>query len=171
MIRAATAMFVSTAMCVTPALAQAKDSFCVTDSELQDLLLVAAPAALGAMGEGCAAVLPNGMVLGNPQSALAKSVDAAAREAWPKANKMFIRVLLSDKGAPSAGNGELTYEQVNAGVRPMLGKLVTDKESCRSVDKMLKLLEPLPAQNFAGIFVEIVRLATKDNEKKKLLCS
>lgn len=156
-------------MSITPAFARSQSSFCVTETELQDILLVAAPGALAAMEEGCAAVLPHGLVLGNPESALSRSVEGAARDAWPRANKMFIRALLSEKGAAGASNGDLTYEEVRAGIRPMIGKIAMDKETCGSADRILKLMEPLPVKNFAGIIVEIAHIATK-GDKKKFIC-
>lgn len=151
-----------------PAVAQAANASCFTEREFEDVLMVLAPAALRLMGEQCSPVLRSGAVLGNPDSAFAKSVEAASREAWPGARSTILRVMKSEGETLNPGDLTMTREAFSAGIAPMFGKIITKLDSCPSVDKMLKLVEPVPLRSLAGIFVQILRIAPK--ERIPVLC-
>jgi len=152
----------------TSSAAQPSNPSCFSEREFSDVLLILAPAALKIMSEQCAPTLRSGQVLGNPQSLVAKNIDAASRAAWPRAFSSIIRVMKSQGELPKPEEASMTREAFNAGVAPILGKIITKADSCPVVDKVLKLSEPLPPENLAGMFVQILRIVPSGKELEVL---
>jgi hypothetical protein len=142
---------------------QATDPTCFSEREFEDILLITAPAALKVMGDQCSPVLHPGFVLGNPESAVTKGVEAASREAWPRAFRSIARVMKSE----GPGGSTMTRETFNAGIAPTFGRIITNLNSCGPVDKILKLAEPLPPRSLAGILIQILRITPNE---LKVLC-
>ncbi len=145
----------------------AAKSFCFNDDEFKDFVLLMAPAALNKVGAQCAALLPNGEVLGNPQSVLARNVRAAADEAWPRVGPASLRALARE-GKTLPDGLKLTRDKLDE----LLGQAFVDEikvkpESCASADKLLKLAEPLPPANLAAMIVEVMHMSSDGSE---MLC-
>jgi hypothetical protein len=106
------------------------------------------------------------MVLGNPESPVAKSLEAASREVWPRTLPTVIRVMNVPVSPEVA---KMTLEAFTAGISPLLGKIIANPNDCIAVDKMLKLAEPLPPVSLAGLVVQIIRL-TPSGKQITVLC-
>ncbi|WP_019516777.1 hypothetical protein [Sphingomonas sp. Mn802worker] len=130
----------------SPAAAQAP---CLSQSEAESIALVTLPAIIRDAGRICAA-LPATSLLRRTSGPFLAKYDAEADRAWPAARQAITK--LSD---PSV---ELLLMSDYA--RPMLTSLFAPQitgrlqsRDCPTLDRLVTLLEPLPARNTAGIVV------------------
>lgn len=169
MMRATMGLAAALSLLSASATAQTSDPSCFSEREFEDLLIIMTPAALKLMADQCRSVLPSGAVIGNPNSAFAKSIEVASDEAWPRAMPSIHRVMKSQGETPDPGDATMTREVFVAGIVPLLGKIITKPASCVPFDRMLKLAEPLPPRNLAGIFVQLARIMPS-GKNIKVLC-
>lgn len=148
---------------------QAADSkACLSDSEFSDVILLMAPEALKAMSEQCKGNLARGQVLGNPDSVAIKSFAAASVDAWPRLTPAFARIISKDAKTVTPEEAGMFRTIFLAVMQAQMKGIIKKPQDCQAADRILKLAEPLPPQNLAGIIVEVARLGKpKDND---LLC-
>ena len=148
---------------------QAADSkTCLSDSEFSDVVLLMAPEALKAMSEQCKGNLGKGQVLGNPDSLAIKNFAAASVDAWPRLTPAFARIISKDGKTVTPEEAGMFRTIFLAVMQAQMKGIIKKPEDCKAADRILKLAEPLPPQNLAGIIVEVARMGKqKDND---LLC-
>ncbi len=149
--------------------AQAAVPPCLTPTEFTALTNYAMPSAIrGAMAR-CTATLPAHAYLRTNGEALARKYDAGKARNWPAAKVAFLRV-----GAvlnPEAGAlfKSMPDEAVQPIVDSMMTGLVGQKlplERCASLDRLVMLLSPLPAENVGELFGLAAGLYAQDGRAK-----
>jgi hypothetical protein len=149
----------------TASVSAVPDQPCFSGQEMEDILLVLAPMALKTMSDQCVNALPNGAVLGNQDSAIARKLDKESKDAWKRAFPAILRVMLAQSGEkPPLGVAPPTQAEFSARISPMLGKIIKRPESCAPANEILKLAEPLPTRNLAGMLVQIMHMQPKGKE-------
>ena len=140
------ALAVALSVSASPAAAQTP---CLNQAEAESIALVSMPAIIRDAGRVCAA-LPATSLLRRTSGPFIAKYDAEADRAWPAARQAIAK--LSD---PSV---ELLLMSNYA--RPMLTSLFAPQitgrlqaRDCPTLDRLVTLLEPLPARNTAGIVV------------------
>lgn len=140
------ALAVALSVSASPVAAQTP---CLNQAEAESIALVSMPAIIRDAGRVCAA-LPATSLLRRTSGPFIAKYDAEADRAWPAARQAIAK--LSD---PSV---ELLLMSDYA--RPMLTSLFAPQitgrlqaRDCPTLDRLVTLLEPLPARNTAGIVV------------------
>ncbi|MBO9580655.1 MAG: hypothetical protein J7498_07160 [Sphingobium sp.] len=149
--------------------AQASDRpTCLSDAEFSDVILLMAPEALKSMSEQCKGSLTRGQVLGNPDSLAIKNFAAASADAWPRVLPALARFASKKDGKLSETEATLFRSIFLTVTQQQTKGLIKKPEDCQAADRILKLAEPLPPQNLAGIIIEVARMGKqKDSD---LLC-
>jgi len=155
---------VASTLALTATIAQAAESspvVCTNGAEVRDLMLSFAPAAFGAVRRQCAAGLPANSPL-QDNSVMMVRYKAAAQAAWPRGRAALRKLASHDK--PDADTQKiidaLTPEMVEALVVPQLVKTIGPSD-CGDIDRLVTLLEPMPADNLGDLVVWMVRYSLK----------
>lgn len=150
--------FLATAAMVAAASAQAQAQQCVPQREAEALFLALAPAMIGSVAATCATALPPTALLRRSVGPLTAKYAAEGDAAWPLA-KEGLRKLIGPESAAMV-DSELARPMVTAMIAPMLAKEVTARD-CPNIDRILTLIDPLPAKNTAGLVVAIIEMSGK----------
>ena len=156
--------FLTAAALVAASSAQAQAQQCVPQREAEALFLALAPAMIGSVAATCAAVLPPNALLRRSVGSLTAKYTAESEAAWPAAREGLRKLIGPDAGAMI--DSELARPMVTAMVAPMLAKEVKAKD-CPNIDRILTLIDPLPAKNTAGLVVAIIEMSGKDRPRGK----
>ncbi|WP_294192749.1 hypothetical protein [uncultured Sphingomonas sp.] len=138
----------ATALSLVAAPAAAQTS-CLNQSEAESIALVSMPAIIRDAGRVCAA-LPATSLLRRTSGPFLAKYDAEADRAWPAARQAIAKLsdpsvellLMSDYARPMLTS--LFAPQITGRLQP---------RDCSTLDRLVTLLEPLPARNTAGIVV------------------
>lgn len=140
------------ALLASPATAQQRP--CLSDAEAESLATVILPDVIRETGRLCQARLPSGSLLRRAESPLIAKYQAAADRAWPAAQGAIAKL----------SNPTVTVLLQSQYARPVLGSLIAPQivgrvavEDCGTIDRLVTLLEPLPAANTAGVIVTAIR--------------
>jgi hypothetical protein len=145
---AAAALLASTA-----AQAQSAAVPCIPQRDAEALFLAVAPALIDSVATTCATALPATAILRRSPAALRSKFVAESDVAWPRA-KAGLRTLLGPDAAPMV-DSELARPMLSSMVGPMLAKDVKPGD-CAGIDRVLTLIDPLPARNVAGLVVTLL---------------
>lgn len=146
---AATALLSATA-------AQAQAPACIPQPEAEALFLALAPAMIGSVASTCATSLPANALLRRPVDQLTAKYAAESDAAWPRA-KEGLRKLLGPQGGQMV-DSELARPMVTSMIAPMLAKEIKAKD-CPNIDRVLTLIDPLPAKNTAALVVALLDIS------------
>ena len=139
---------------------------CLTSPEAEALVTYALPSAIRAMTTKCAAVLPATTALVQSGPIIAARYQSEADRAWPVAKVAFDKVsglqLASILGEPGAKG--LVDAAFGAGLAE---KVKTD--DCSKVDRMINILEPLPAKNMAMLITALMEFGSAGKPAKSPL--
>ena len=138
--------------------AQTQPPACIQPREAEALFLALAPAMIGSVAATCATVLPPGALLRRSVGPLTAKYAAESDAAWPAA-KEGLRKLVGPDAAQMV-DSELAKPMVTAMIAPMLAKEVKAKD-CPHIDRVLTLIDPLPAKNTAALVVAILDMTGK----------
>lgn len=155
------AALASVALIAAPA-AAAQDR-CLSSADAESIALVAMPEIIRDAGRVCAA-LPASSLLRRTDSPLLQKYDREADRAWPAARTAIAKLsdpavellLLSDYARPMLTS--LFAPQITGRIQP---------GDCPTLDRLVTLLEPLPARNTAGIVVATLRYLKAEKNKGK----
>lgn len=147
---------------LTASTASAQAPACIPQPEAEALFLALAPAMIGSVAATCAPVLPANAILRRSSAALTAKYAAESEVAWPRA-KEGLRKLLGPDGGQMV-DSELARPMVTAMVAPMLAKEVKAKD-CPNIDRVLTLIDPLPARNTAALIVAILDMSGQARAK------
>ena len=136
--------------------AQAQAPACIPQKEAEALFLALAPTLVGSVASVCAPTLPAGALLRRSVGPLSAKYAAESEAAWPTA-KEGLRKLLGPQNGQLV-DSELARPMVTAMVAPMLAKEVKARD-CPNIDRVLRLIDPLPAKNTAALVVAILDMS------------
>jgi hypothetical protein len=143
--------------------AQAQAPACIPQREAEALFLAMAPAIIGSVAATCAASLPPTATLRRSVGPLTAKYAAESEAAWPVA-KEGLRKLVGPE-ASAMVDSELARPMVTAIVAPLLAKEVKARD-CPNIDRILTLIDPLPAKNTAALVIAIIDISGKEARGK-----
>ncbi len=130
---------------------------CLTSTEAEALVTYGLPSAIRAMTTKCLAVLPATTALIQSGPIIAARYQSDADRAWPVARLAFDKVsglqLASMLGEPGAKG------LVDAAFGAGLAERVKPAD-CGKVDRMINILEPLPAKNMAMLITALMEFGS-----------
>ena len=135
---------------------------CITTPEAQSMALVAMPAIIQQTGIVCAGQLPANSLIHRSSSAFLSRYEVEADRAWPTARAAIVK--LSDPAIDILLQSDFARPLLTTLLVPQLvGRIAP--EDCGTIDRLVKLLEPLPPRNTAGIIVEALRYLKSEKAK------
>jgi hypothetical protein len=157
------------ALVTLPALAQAAEPPCLTTAEFTSLSAYALPSVVAGATQRCAATLPRNAWLTRNGTQLSARYASAQAAHWPAAKAAFLK--LSGASNADAANvlksmpDESQRQMADGFISGLVGQqLPTDR--CGAVDRLLRLLSPLPPQNTAEIIAVGAGLVSKSGRSK-----
>lgn len=141
---------------------------CVTAAEGEGLALYVMPDIVRSASQTCKPHLPARALLANPAPLIIK-FRGESDAAWPAARAAFAKIA-GDDVAPFL-EGDMAKPMLSAMMGPMIASEIKPKD-CGAINRMVELLQPLPARNTAAIFITIAQLAQRDGkvDSKLPLC-
>ncbi|MEG3164108.1 hypothetical protein U1701_05830 [Sphingomonas sp. PB2P19] len=154
------AALAAVALLASPAAAQQP---CITGPEAEALTLVALPDIIRETGTVCAAQLPATSLVRRRSSPLLSRYQVEAARAWPAARAAIVK--LSDPAVDALLDSEFARPLLTSLLVPQLvGRIAT--RDCGTIDRLVALLEPLPARNTAAIVVETLRYLKAEKARR-----
>lgn len=142
---------------------------CLPPREAEALILALAPSLIQQVSTTCAANLPGNAYLRRSSGTLSAKFAGEADAAWPLAREAVKKVVGDD--VRELLDTELARPLVTSMVGPMVVKDLKPAD-CPRVDRVMGLLDPLPAKNTAALLVAILEMAGKDKPgKAPLICT
>ncbi|MDE2405525.1 MAG: hypothetical protein KGM17_12735 [Sphingomonadales bacterium] len=152
------ALAASAALIVMPGMARAAEAPCLTPMEFTALATYALPSVVTGTAQRCTPALPRQSFLATQGPALAQRYAASKPAAWPGAKAAFLKLAGGSTGEAASVLRSLPDPQLqqlaDAAIAAKLGDTVP-VDRCGSIDRLLKLLSPLPSETTA----EVVMLA------------
>jgi len=152
------ALAAAAALVVFPGMAHAAAPPCLSPMEFTSLATYALPSVINGTAQRCTPALSPQSFLASQGPALAMRYAEAKPNAWPGAKNAFLKLTGGDQGEAASLIRSLPDTQlqqlVDAAIAAKLGESLP-VERCGSIDRLLKLLSPLPSETTA----EIVMLA------------
>ncbi|KQT32469.1 hypothetical protein ASG29_11870 [Sphingomonas sp. Leaf412] len=141
----------------SPAAAQS----CLTATEAEAIVQVSLPEVIRDAGRVCA-TLPATSLLRRPSGAFLSKYDVAADGAWPAARAALGK--LSDPRFSALLMSDLARPLVTSLVAPQVTGQIQAAD-CPTLDRLVTLLEPLPARNTAGIVAATLQYLKAERAK------
>ncbi len=149
--------------------AQAAEPPCLTASEFTAVSTYALPGALEAVAQRCAPQLGANAYLKSDAKRLAARYASGSEAAWPRAKAAFLKAGVG--GNPQAaslfaGMPDDTLQPLVDGVlaSAIAQKLPTDR--CTAIDRLVRLLSPLPPENTAELIALAAGLGAKSDKAR-----
>jgi hypothetical protein len=162
-VRSPLALGLAIGLALVPAAAQAAEPACLTSGEVSAMVSYALPSALDGVSQRCSAALPADAFLRAGGPALAARYTAARPTVWPVAKAAFLKLGSSSDAEAGKLLTLLPDEAIQQLVDTTLKAKVADSlplTRCTVVDRVVKLLAPLPPDNMAELLALAVRLGT-----------
>lgn len=147
-----------------PGMAQAASPPCLTPAEFTAITTYTLPSVIRGTARRCTTQLGAQAFLPRSGSALAERYAADRARAWPDAKAAFLKLSAS---AGAEANG-LIRGLPDASMQPMLDALMEGLVSqrvpldrCGAIDRVVRLLAPLPPENTAELIAVTVGLGSK----------
>ncbi len=156
---------IAIALALLPGLARAAEPPCLTPAEFTSLAGYTLPNIITGTSQRCAAVLPGDAWLIRNGAELAGRYAAGKAKSWPGAKAAFFKV--GDSMGDSRTT-DLIRSLPDATLQPLVDgmvegvvkeKLPTDR--CTTIDRVLRLLSPLPADSTAELIALAVGLGSR----------
>jgi hypothetical protein len=149
--------------------AQAAQQACLTPSEFTALSSYALPSAIAGIGARCGESLPASAFVKTDGERLAARYATRKAASWPGAKAAFIKI--SSVQSPEM-SGVLQATPDNT-LQPLADAFVQNAvvqrlpaDRCVAVDRLLRLLSPLPPENTAELIALASGLAAKDGRAR-----
>jgi hypothetical protein len=139
--------------------ASAQTAACIPQREAEALILTLGPTLVDATVTTCTPALPASSYLRRSGAALSAKFAGHSDASWPLAREA-LRKIVGPSGAPML-DSELARSVLPAMVAPLLSQEIKAKD-CPTIDRLLGLLDPLPARNTAALLVTVMQLAQAD---------
>jgi hypothetical protein len=160
---------VATLLTVAPAIAQAAEPPCLTSREFTSLAEYALPSIIDGTAQRCRTTLPADAYLNRGGRELIARYAQRKPAAWPGAKAAFLKL----SGTSNADANKLIGAMPDASLQQMLDSLMTGLVSqqvpldrCGTIDRVIGLLSPLPADNTAELIALAVGLGAKSGRAK-----
>lgn len=157
------------AMLASPGVASAAEPPCLTPAEFTSLSTYALPSVIRGTAQRCAAVLPGNAYLRQGGERLATRYTANKNQSWPGAKAAFLK--LGTGMNPQAA--DLFKSMSDETLKPMVDSLVTGMvgqqlptDRCSAIDRLLRLLAPLPAAHTAELIGLAAGLGSKTGKAR-----
>lgn len=142
---------------------------CLTAREFTALSTYALPSVIGGTARACAPVLPADGYLRNHGDALAQRYAAGKAKIWPEAKAAFLK--MSAASSPDTADllGAMPDDSLQQMADAAMGGIVSGKvkpSSCATIDRMVALLAPLPAENTAELIAVLAGLGSKTDQAR-----
>lgn len=157
------------ALATLPGMAQAAEPPCLTATEFTALASYALPSVITGATQRCAATLPSNAWLVRNGSQLSARYAAGKSAAWPGAKAAFMKT--GSSGGAEANNliktlPDTTLQAMLDGlVEGMIGQQLPTTR-CVAVDRVVRLLAPLPPENTAELIALAAGLGAKTGGAK-----
>lgn len=143
--------------------AAAPVSLCVSPREAEAIVTLVAPDLVRLTATMCAPSLPDSAYLRRPSDQLAAKYAMNGDGAWPVA-RGALRKLLPPDAAQMVEN-DFARPLVGSLLAPLLVKDLKAQD-CESIDRLLTLIDPLPARNTVSLVVTVAELAQRKQPAK-----
>jgi hypothetical protein len=145
------------------ATAQAAGKSCLTRVEAEGLMTYNMPAMVRGISSKCATVLPATAPLVQAGTVTAARYQPDADKAWPVAKTAFDKVagVKMSELIGDAGIQKLMETTISTG----LASSVKTKD-CATIDRILDILQPLPAKNMAMLITAMLELGSQGDKAK-----
>jgi hypothetical protein len=151
-----TALLAPLALALAPIAAQATEPPCLTATEFTALSSYALPSIITGTTERCAAALPADAWLRRNGGQLAARYAAGKPAAWPAAKAAFFKFANLLKSLPDSS----LQPMVDALISGMIGQQLP-ADRCGAIDRLVRLLAPLPPENTAELIAVAAGLGAK----------
>jgi hypothetical protein len=156
--------FLAAVAALVPGMAAAAEPQCLTAREFSDLSQYALPSLIAGTAERCSAALPADAYLRRNGSDLAARYAAGKPAAWPGAKEAFMKL----SGGINSDAAGLFRTLPDDKLKPMVDTLIegmigqqVQPDSCGTIDKVIRLLSPLPPHSTAELIALAVGLGSK----------
>lgn len=154
------------ALTVLPGMARA-EAPCLTAAEFTSLATYSLPSVIKGVTDRCSASLPASAWLPRNGTPLASRYAAAKPAAWPGARAAFMKFAGSGKDS-----GEMFRNLPDTSLQPMVDGLIEGLigqeiplQRCTTVDRVVRLLAPLPAENTAELIAMAAGIGSEKGGK------
>lgn len=148
----------------TTAIAQVQDKTCLTRGEAEGLMTYSLPSIVRAMSGKCAATLPATAPLVQAGGVTSARYQPDADKAFPTAKLAFDKLAGTKMSEiiGDAGTEKLIQATISTGVASKI-----QAKDCGTIDRVLDILQPLPAKNMAMLFTAIMELGANSKEAQE----
>jgi len=154
-----------------PAMAQGTP--CVQPADFADAVTYAIPMMMQSAQTSCAETLAADSYVMSEGDAFASRFTALQDQSWPGAKRFLMTFVESD--ATTKAMGAMLGELDDETLRPFVDGIVSAKiaedikpATCASIEKILPLVAPLPAENYGQLLVTVMELTGKTGADLKL---
>lgn len=158
--RTALALVIAGALACSPAAAQTR---CLSAADAESIALVAMPEIVRDAGRVCS-MLPASSLLRRADGPFLQKYDREADRAWPAARVAIAK--LSDPAVELLLLSEYARPMLTSLFAPQITGRIQPAD-CPTLDRLVTLLEPLPARNTAGIVVATLQYLKAEKAKGK----
>lgn len=135
---------------------------CITGPEAEAMTLVAMPDIIHETGRVCGARLPATSLIRRNDGPFVAKYKAAADAAWPAARGAIVK--LSDPAVDALLQSDYARPLLTSLLVPVIVGRIALKD-CGTIDRLVTLLEPLPARNSAGVVVATLQYLKSEKAK------
>lgn len=153
-----------------PVAAQAAEPPCLSAPEFTALASYALPSIITGTTERCNGALPASAWLPRNGGQLAARYAVGKAAAWPNAKNAFLKLSSSGTNAEAAN---LLKNLPDTSLQPMFDALIAGMigqqlptERCGMVDRVVRLLAPLPPENTAELIAVLVGIGSRTGQAK-----
>ena len=143
--------------------AQTTEAACMTEAEVEAILLLVLPDIVRGITETCKPALPANAYLLTKGEALAAKFEAEA-EATRPAMLTAVGKMIGIKGKDLPLDAMATV--MKAVVGPKLSQDLKVKD-CPNIDRMFGYLDPMPVRNVSGLFTTILDMTANDTRRQR----
>lgn len=160
------ALFAAVAL-AGPGVAQAAEPPCLTPTEFSGLAGYALPSVISGTTKRCSQTLDPTAFLNTQGAALSTRYAANRQATWPQAKAAFLKLSAGQKDV-----GDVFSKMPDKSLEDMLDVILEgmvsqeiSPDKCPTIDKFIRLLSPLPAENTAQLITMTVGLVS-DSRKE-----
>lgn len=157
------------ALAALPGVAQAAEPPCLTAAEFTAMATYGLPSVIKGVTDRCSASLPQGSWLPRNGTSLASRYASSKPAAWPGARAAFLKF-----GADGGGKSAEAFRSLpDKSLQPMVDGLIEGLvgqeiplQRCTTIDRVVRLLSPLPPENTAELIALAAGLGSQAGGEK-----
>ena len=163
------ALLAAAALITAPQIAAAAEPACLTPHEVSAITTFALPGLITATAQRCATTLPPSAFLRTGGQQMAQRYSSRKSAAWPVTKAALIKLSSGTNDQAADLFKSLPDDTLQQLADTMVSGVLTDKvptSRCATIDQILGLLSPLPAENTAELIALTVGLVSKGETPK-----